>query len=62
MKFFAFKYFNGIANSLEDLRYTKTALYIAVEHNNYEVIKLLLTDNKLDINAGCIINIFFNEI
>ena len=33
----------------------KTALYLAVEKENIEIIKLLLTNDKLDIN---LINIF----
>ena len=34
----------------------KTALYLAVENENIEIIKLFLTNNKLDIN---ILNILF---
>lgn len=38
----------------------KTALYVAVERFNIEIIKLLLTNNKLDTNLLCIqIQIFF---
>ena len=35
------------------------ALYLAVENENLEIIKLLLTNDKIDIN---IINIFFKYI
>lgn len=34
----------------------KTALYYAIEDRNYELIKLLLTNDNLDIN---IFNIFY---
>lgn len=41
--------FNKIKNYI-------TALYYAVEKGNYEIVKLLLTNKKLDIN---LINISF---
>ena len=31
-----------------------TALYLAVEKGNIEIVKLLLMNDKLDINLGCI--------
>ena len=37
----------------------KTALYLAVEKENIEIIKLLLNNDKLDINIINILNIFF---
>ena len=37
----------------------KTALYLAVEKENIEIVKLLLTNDKLDINIINILNIFF---
>ena len=37
----------------------KTALYSAVEKENIEIIKLLLNNDKLDINLGYILNIFY---
>ena len=36
----------------------KTALYMAVEKENIEIVKLLLTNNKLDINLGYIFHNF----
>lgn len=36
-----------------------TALYAAVENENIEMIKLLLTNNKIDVNIPYIINLFF---
>ena len=36
----------------------KTALYTAVEKENIEILKILLTNNELDINLGYILNIF----
>ena len=32
----------------------KTALYLAVEKEDIEIVKLLLTNDKLDINIGFI--------
>lgn len=40
------KYFNDIY-----IRFHKTALYLAVEKENVEIIKLLLSNNELDINC-----------
>ena len=37
----------------------KTALYLAVEKENIEIVKLLLMNDKLDINIINILNIFF---
>ena len=37
----------------------KTALYLAVEKENIEIVKLLSTNDKLDINLGYIFNIFY---
>ena len=37
----------------------KAALYLAVEKENIEIVKLLLTNDKLDINLLNIIYIFF---
>ena len=36
----------------------KTALYLAVEKGNIEIVRLLLTNDKLDINLLNILNIF----
>ena len=41
------------------IRFYKTALYLAIEKENIEIVKLLLTNNKLDINQRNILNIFF---
>lgn len=35
--------------------FNKTALFAAVEKENFEIVKLLLTENKIDVN---ILNIF----
>ena len=40
----------------------KTALYLAVEKGNIEIIKLLLSNDKLDINILNILIISFNKI
>ena len=37
----------------------KTALYLAVENENIEIVKLLLMNDKLDINVGYIFHIFY---
>ena len=37
----------------------KTALYLAVEKENIEIIKLLLNNDELDINLLNILNIFY---
>ena len=47
--------FNEIQNNI----IYKTALYLAVEKENIEIVKLLLTNDKLDIN---LLNIFFNNL
>ena len=36
----------------------KTALFKAIEKENIEIIKLLLNNNKLDINIGYILYIY----
>ena len=40
----------------------KTAFYLAVEKENLEIIKLLLTNDKIDINIINIFLISFNII
>lgn len=40
------------------MRFYTTALYLAAEKGNKEIIKLLLTCNELDVN---ILNIFKNH-
>ena len=41
----------------------RTALHLAVEKENIEIIKLLLNNNKLDIDIFCICALnFFYEI
>ena len=37
-------------------------LYLSVEKENIEIIRLLLTNDKLDINKINILNIFFPKI
>lgn len=40
-----------------------TALHLAIQLNKAEIVKILLTNDKLDVNAFCIlINIFLNNI
>ena len=40
----------------------KTALYMAVENENIEIVKLLLSCDKLDINHGFVLNMYFYTI
>ena len=59
--------FNRIQNHIFQWNFNiiiiyKTALYLAVEKENIEIIKLLLTNDKLDINIINILNIFFYKI
>lgn len=42
--FFFFDFFN------------KTALFMAIELENIEIVKLLLSNSKIDVNASNIIN------
>ena len=42
---FKIKYFNEIIKL-----YNKTALYLAVEKENNEITKLLLNNDKIDVN------------
>ena len=47
------KYFNCIQKQIIyeiSMKFYKTALYLAVEKENIEIVKLLLTNDKLDIN------------
>lgn len=37
------------------MKFYKTALYIAVEKEYYEIIKLLLENKKLDVNIPAIL-------
>ena len=39
--------------------FCKTALCKAIEKKNVEIVKLLLTNDKIDINVIYILNIFF---
>ena len=48
---FIINYFNQI-----NLHIYKTAFYLAVEKENIEIIKLLLTNYKIDINILYILN------
>lgn len=50
-------YFNEIVTY-----FYKTALFEAVMRNNIEIIKLLLSYDKIDVNILNIILFFFNEI
>ena len=60
-------FFNYIQNHIFQWNFNiimifKTALYLAVEKENIEIVKLLLTNNKLDINIINILNIFFIKL
>lgn len=35
--------------------FNKTAFYLAVEKKNIEIINLLLSDQKVDVNIPCIL-------
>ena len=37
----------------------KTALYIAVKNEFYDIVKLLLSNPKIDVNSKMVVNIFF---
>lgn len=37
----------------------KTAFYVAVEKENIDIIKLLLSNDKIDVNIPCISLYFF---
>ena len=41
------------------MEFSKTALYLAVEKENIEIVNILLSNDKLDINLGYILNIFY---
>lgn len=43
------------SNEIQRMNFYKTALYIAVEKENYEIIKLLLKNKKLDVNIPAIL-------
>ena len=47
---FNIKLFNEIM-----ARFDKTALYLAVEKENVEIVKLLMTNEKIDPNIICIL-------
>ena len=49
---FKFIFFNKVC-----MNFYKTILCIAIEKGNTEIVKLLLTNNKLDINLPCIYDI-----
>ena len=56
--------FNEIQNHIFQWNFNiiiicKTALYLAVEKENIEIVKLLLMNDKLDMNIINILNIFF---
>ena len=39
--------------------FSKTALYLAIEKENIEIVKLLLNNDQLDINLKYILNMIF---
>lgn len=48
------KYYHRIRNSLRwHDTYKKTALFLAVEKENYEIVKLLLSNKNVDVNCLC---------
>ena len=50
-------YFNKIT-----IQFYKTVLYTAVEKENIEIIKLLLANDKINVNTLNILIFIFNEI
>ena len=40
-------------------RFNKTALYLAVEKENIEIVKLLISNNKTDPNIICILSYYY---
>lgn len=63
---FIFQFFNEIFKSKIQWNYSfniyTTLLYSAVDGENIEVIKILLANPKLDVNAPTIFNVFLFEI
>ena len=51
------KYFNEIL-----FWFHKTALFEAVNTNKTEIVKLLVSDNKIDVNSFSISGYIFNKI
>ena len=61
---FKIMFFNDIQNhiiqwNLDKIIICKTELYLAVEKENIEIVKLLLTNDKLDINVLNVSQFFF---
>ena len=50
------KYLNEIINIIN-----KTGLHTAVENENIEIIKLLLSNDKIDVNSHSILNFIFSN-
>lgn len=48
--------FNQISNSF----FQKAALHIAVEHRNVEIVKLLIENDKIDVNLPRVLNKLFS--
>ena len=54
---FSIKSFNEII-----ALFNKTALYLAVEKENVEIVKLLISNNKIDPNIICILSYYYYKI
>lgn len=43
--------------------YQRTALHVAVESGNIELVKILLMQKSIDVNAKTeVLNVFFNQV
>ena len=49
-------------NQIEIYLFNKTPLIIAIEKENIKIVKLLLSNDKIDINAPYILFVFFINI
>lgn len=66
LMFIAFSFFYNISNHIFFngiiLYVNKTALYTAIENENVDIAKLLLCNDKIDINLYNILIFFFYKI
>ena len=58
----SYLYFDEIQNHIyqwnKKIKFYKTPLYLVVEKGNVEIVKLLLANNKVDVNVKNILIIF----
>ena len=59
MEFIKYFAFNSISIAFFN---EKTPLAIAIENENIEIVKLLLSNQNIDVNAISIFYLFLNEI